>query len=334
MVRGLVICDRIGRMQEEKPVKKQEMQWAVILWFIHLHVLGTYGFWLLLTSAKWMTLFFTLFITILGYLGLTAGSHRLWAHKSFEAAWPLRLFLMLCHTVAGVGPIYDWVLYHRLHHKYYGTDKDPFNHKKGFLYSHFMTNVMSWHMDYDEMVCLIDMRDVENDGFVWFQKKFYWPLFIIVGILLPLNAPLEYWDESMTATILITGLLRFAITTNISWLTASSRLIWSLEGRKIPPDSISLFFITHSFWPAYHYLVPWDWKCGEYGNYDSGVATFFIKMWYELGMVDYLRTSDTEDIREILHQVSNKKLTLDSGLEKLKETSEYNAKKTRMLVRR
>ncbi|XP_017888704.1 acyl-CoA Delta(11) desaturase [Ceratina calcarata] len=320
-------------MSEKKSVKNKEMQWAVILWYIHLHVLGLYGFWFALTSAKWMTVFFTLLLTILAYLGVTVGAHRFWTHRAFEAAWPLRLFLMLCHTIAGVGPIYDWVLYHRLHHKYYGTDKDPFNHKKGFLYSHFMANVLSWHMDYDEMIRLIDMRDVEQDGYVWFQKKFYWLLFGIFGILLPVNAPLEYWDESLSGAIVITGLLRFAITTNISWLVASSRLIWSLEGKKIPPDSISLFFITHSFWPAYHYMIPWDWKCGEYGTYDSGVATFFIKMWNELGMVDYLRTSETEDIRDMLHQMAKKKLTLENGLNELEELSKYNAKKTRIIPR-
>lgn len=70
--------------------------------------------------------------------------------------------------------------------------------------------------------------------------RIYWPLFLIFGLILPLNAPLEYWDESMTETILITGVLRFAITVNVSWLVNSARLVWSMEGKKL--IQISDFF--------------------------------------------------------------------------------------------
>ncbi|XP_033310005.1 acyl-CoA Delta(11) desaturase [Bombus bifarius] len=329
-----VSCYRKSAMLDEKqPARKQEMKWAAILWYIYIHVLGVYAIWFLFTSAKWMTVIFTLFITTLGCLGVTAGAHRLWAHGTYEATGSLRLLLMLFHTLAGVGSIHDWVLYHRLHHKYYGTDKDPYNHKKGFFYSHYVGNILSPSMDLEEIKREIDMRDIEQDGYVWFQKKFYWPLFIIFGLILPLNAPLEYWDESMTETILITGVLRFAITVNVSWLVNSARLIWSMETQKLPQDNISVFFLTKSFWPMYHYMVPWDWKCGEFGSYADGCATFFIKIWHELGYVTLLQTTDSEDVREMLHEVSKKKMTLAEGLGRLKEKSMYNAKKLKLMVK-
>jgi stearoyl-CoA desaturase (delta-9 desaturase) len=34
-----------------------------------------------------------------GILGITAGAHRLWSHRSYKAKWPLRLILMLLHTL-------------------------------------------------------------------------------------------------------------------------------------------------------------------------------------------------------------------------------------------
>ncbi|XP_034174559.2 acyl-CoA Delta-9 desaturase [Osmia lignaria lignaria] len=318
---------------EKKPVKKHDIKWAAVLWYIHLHVLGIYGVWLLFTSAKWMTVFFTILITAIGSLGVTVGAHRLWAHKSFTASGALRLFLMLAHTLAGVGPIYDWVLYHRLHHKYYGTDKDPYNHKKGFLFSHYVGNFLSRKTDYEQAKIDIDMRDVEQDGYVWIQKMFYWPMFIIFGLILPLNVPLEYWDESMAITILVTGLLRFAITVNVSWMVNSALLIWNIEGNKVPPDGISVFFVKKSCWPMYHYAVPWDWKSGEFGTYDSGCSTFFIKMWYELGLINDLQTVDTDSIREVLHRVARKKLPLNEGLTQLKEISVYNIQKEKLLIR-
>jgi len=33
-------------------------------------------------------------------LGITAGAHRLWAHRSYKAKWPLQLILMIMNTIA------------------------------------------------------------------------------------------------------------------------------------------------------------------------------------------------------------------------------------------
>ena len=38
----------------------------------------------------------------IGSLGVTGGSHRLWAHRAFEAKLPLRIFLMLSQASAGI----------------------------------------------------------------------------------------------------------------------------------------------------------------------------------------------------------------------------------------
>ena len=61
---------------------------------------------------------------------------------------------------------------HRMHHKYYGTDKDPYNHSKGFLYSHIFSNLMTDIPDRENVEKSIDMRVIEVDGYVWFQKRY------------------------------------------------------------------------------------------------------------------------------------------------------------------
>ena len=38
---------------------------------------------------------------ILGNLGITAGSHRLWSHRSYKAKWPLRVLLCAFASIAG-----------------------------------------------------------------------------------------------------------------------------------------------------------------------------------------------------------------------------------------
>lgn len=44
--------------------------------------------------------FSALFLWIISGLGVTAGLHRLWSHKSYKAKWPLRFILMLMSTIA------------------------------------------------------------------------------------------------------------------------------------------------------------------------------------------------------------------------------------------
>lgn len=41
-------------------------------------------------------------ITIAGFsaLGVTGGAHRLWAHRSYKAKWPMRVILMIFQTMA------------------------------------------------------------------------------------------------------------------------------------------------------------------------------------------------------------------------------------------
>jgi stearoyl-CoA desaturase (delta-9 desaturase) len=51
-------------------------------------------------------------------LGITAGAHRLWAHRSYKASFPLRVVLMLANSIANQGSIWHWSRDHRVHHKH------------------------------------------------------------------------------------------------------------------------------------------------------------------------------------------------------------------------
>lgn len=313
---------------------KRDVNWPKVLYYIHLHALGLYGLLLLFTEAKWMTVFFTLFIILFATLGITIGAHRLWAHRSYEASGLVRGFLMIAHTLGGVGNIYDWVVDHRTHHQYYGTERDPYNHKKGFLYSHLVANLFSAHPEKERLDRDIDMCDVDFDGYVWVQRWFYWILFPVVGLLLPINAPAEYWGESIRNTIFILGFFRLAVLANISWLVNSAKLVWGLNaGDKYPVDDNTIFLLSKSYWPNYHYLLPWDYKCGEFGNYDRGCGTFFIKMWENLGLVDSLKTASSDAIRDALFEAASKKKDVSETIETVKKMAEEEANKAKLRYR-
>ncbi len=80
---------------------------------------------------------FLLTYTVCG-LGLTAGYHRLFAHRSYTVQKWLEHTIAICGYLAiQRGPIF-WVAMHRLHHKHVDIPgKDPHTPKEGLLHVHF-----------------------------------------------------------------------------------------------------------------------------------------------------------------------------------------------------
>lgn len=90
--------------------RKISLVWRNIILFAYLHIAAIYGLWLMLTSAKWSTGIFAMTLYSFSGLGITAGAHRLWAHRSYKAKWPLRLILMIFNTLAFQDAAMHWVI--------------------------------------------------------------------------------------------------------------------------------------------------------------------------------------------------------------------------------
>ncbi|KPJ12049.1 Acyl-CoA desaturase 1 [Papilio machaon] len=291
--------------------KSREADWPAVLFFIHIHLLSIYGIWLLFFEVKWMTVLLLIALTSLATLAVNTGAHRLWAHRTYTATKELRLVLMLLHTLVGQGSIYSWVQYHRLHHALFNTDVDPYDHKKGFFYAHMLTRLKKLSPYQEKLKQQIDMSDIETDSIVMFQKNFYWLLYAVLFLLLPLNAPLEYWNDSVMSAVFVMGFLRYALVLHAAWLVESGFCIWGLkENDKYPSDSNLVFFINQSFWPHYHYLIPRDYKVGEYGTYDSGCSTAFIRVWVALRLAKDLRTIESTTVHAALAEAIKTKKPL------------------------
>lgn len=112
-----------------------------------------------------------LFVGFISGEGVTAGAHRLWAHRTYSAKWPLRLILMLANSMAFQNHLYEWVRDHRVHHKFTDTDADPHNSRRGFFFSHMGWLMVRKHPDVKRRGATVDLSDLEKDWVVMFQKK-------------------------------------------------------------------------------------------------------------------------------------------------------------------
>jgi len=120
---------------------------------------------LTLKTAIWAVLYY--FWT---GLGITAGYHRLWAHTSYSASLPLKVFLAGVGGGAVEGSIRWWARDHRAHHRYTDTEKDPYSVRKGLLYSHFGWMLMKQN---PKRAGRTDIIDLNEDPVVKWQHKNY-----------------------------------------------------------------------------------------------------------------------------------------------------------------
>lgn len=86
------------------------------------------------------------------------------------------------------------------------------------------------------------MPEIKHNFFnnILYLPRLYYVLFPVVGILLPINAPAEYWGESIINSVFILGFFRLTVAVNISWLINSAVLVWGLK----PGDKLMKFLNT------------------------------------------------------------------------------------------
>lgn len=110
-------------------------------------------------------------ISVCSAFGITVGAHRLWSHRCYNARLPMRVLLAVFQTLAFQNHIYEWARDHRVHHKFTDTDADPHNSSRGFFFSHMGWLMVRKHPDVAAKGSTIDMKDLEADPVVMWQKK-------------------------------------------------------------------------------------------------------------------------------------------------------------------
>lgn len=67
--------------------------------------------------------------------------------------------------------MYNWVLFHRVHHKYTDTEADPYNAKRGFFFAHIGWVTMDWTPEFRRAMKEIDMSDIDKDPLARFNTR-------------------------------------------------------------------------------------------------------------------------------------------------------------------
>ncbi|XP_015839872.1 acyl-CoA Delta(11) desaturase isoform X1 [Tribolium castaneum] len=284
------------------PHNRWQIVWRNVLIFAYLHYAAFYGLYYMLTLAQWKSIIWGYAVILFASIGVTGGAHRLWAHRSYKAKLPLRIYLAFWQTVALQNHIYEWVRDHRVHHKFTDTDADPHNSNQGFFFSHMGWLMLKKHKDVFIKGKTIDLSDVAADPVVQFQKKYYLILAPILTFVFPAIVPWYFWNENPIVCYYSLAILRYILNLHGAWLVNSAAHIWGYKpfDKNInATDNISVAIIAFGEgWHNYHHVFPWDYKAAELGNYRMNFTTAFLDLMARIGQAYDLKTVSVEMINK------------------------------------
>ncbi|XP_057658392.1 acyl-CoA Delta-9 desaturase-like [Diorhabda carinulata] len=288
--------------KRKQPKYKWDIVWRNVMAFLLLHTVGVYGFYcLLLGRVMCKTIMFNILLAVFAGLGVTAGAHRLWAHRTYKAKLPFRVLLVFFQTIALQNDIYEWVRDHRVHHKFTDTDADPHNASRGFFFSHIGWLMVRKHKDVIEKGKTVYMSDVEADPVIRFQRKYYVLLVTLLTFLLPAHIPWYFWGENYFLAW-YTCIFRYTLSLNFTWLVNSAAHIWGTKpyDKSINPTENKYVAILGfgEGWHNYHHTFPWDYKAAELGDYKMNYTTAVLDFMAYIGLVYDRKTASVEMVKK------------------------------------
>jgi len=268
--------------------KNKNINYPMLVFITLAHVAAVIGLFTITSCSVW-TLLWAFMLWPISGLGITAGAHRLWAHRSYKATTPVRIFLMLANSMANQGSIYHWCRDHRVHHKHSETDADPHNATNGFFFAHMGWLFVKKHPKVVEAGKKLDFSDLISDPVVMFQKRLdpwfnLFMCFVFPGLVCML------WGDNFWNGYWVAGGLRYVYVLHCTWLVNSAAHFFGSHpyDETIQPAEnpyVSIFAIGEG-WHNWHHKYPYDYAASELGiSRQFNPTKLFIDTCSALGMV-------------------------------------------------
>ncbi len=195
----------------------------------------------------WRELVAGLIIWTFTGLGITAGYHRLFAHRGYKAHKVVRFALAVCGAAAIENSAIAWCSDHRHHHTETDTDGDPYNAKRGFWYSHigwiFFKGIRGDAYE--------NVPDLRADPILAWQHRNYLTIAITANVLFVATAGLLLGN--MLGMIILAGLMRLVVVQHMTFLINSvAHIVGKQPWSKATTSKDNWFLSLFTFGEGYH----------------------------------------------------------------------------------
>jgi len=319
-------------------MKKPPIIWTNVLLFSSTFLIAAVAVpaYAVLVGFSWFEIIAT--ILCLGYCGMsiTAGYHRLWAHKTYDAHPLLQWIFAIGGAFALQNSALHWSSDHRVHHKFVDqNDKDPYSAKRGFWFSHIGWMLREYQQqqyhDYS------NARDLQNNPIVMWQHRHYLLLAILTNIGIPLA--LGVITDSILGCLLSIGVLRLVLSHHFTFFINSLAHIWGsqpyTDGNTARDNGFLAFLTYGEGYHNFHHIFEFDYRNGiRWWQFDP--TKWLIKSCSLVGLTKNLKVCPEDKIVKALAAMQLKrakaKVSLLPDAEPLlqKLEQEYNLLQERM----
>ncbi|HET8761258.1 MAG TPA: fatty acid desaturase, partial [Nitrospiria bacterium] len=220
-------------------------------------------------------------------LSITGGYHRLFSHQSYQTTAPVRAFYLIFGAAACQNSALKWSSDHRYHHLYVDQDRDPYNIGRGFFWAH-----IGWIFFKRSAYDFSNVQDLKKDPLVVWQNRYYVPLAIGVGGVLPLLfgwAVGDWWGG-----FLLIGVARTVIVHHSTFLINSlchylGRQPYSTKDSSRDSGLVALLTYGEGY-HNFHHHFQYDYRNGIRW-FDWDPTKWLINTLAAVGWADRLRTA-------------------------------------------
>jgi stearoyl-CoA desaturase (delta-9 desaturase) len=268
--------------------KNGSINWPMGIYVSIVHAVAWVGL-LTVSKCSYETLIWAFVLWPISGFGITVGVHRLWSHRSYEASFIVRAFLMLCNSVANQGSIFHWARDHRVHHKYSETDADPHNATRGFFFAHMGWLFVKKHPAVVKAGRELDFSDLKDDSLVMFQKKLDPWFTLYMCFVMPAQVA-TYWGEDFWNAFYVAGALRYCVVLHFTWLVNSAAHLYGdhpYDVLSYPSENPFVSFCSvGEGWHNWHHKYPFDYAASEFGvSSQFNPSKMLIDFFAALGLV-------------------------------------------------
>jgi stearoyl-CoA desaturase (delta-9 desaturase) len=241
--------------------------WSTVAGLAFIHLGAGAGVAYALRQPAVATLLLAVILYVLCGLSITAGYHRLFAHRTYRAAAPVRWFYLAFGAATFQNSALAWSADHRAHHADTDGTGDPHAVGRGPWWVHigWLFHRRQASADVSNLSDLYAVRSIR------LQHRFYPLLAIGLGLVLPMSIA-SLWGDPWGG-LLVAGLLRAALMLQATFCVNSmAHMIGKrrFDERVSARDSVVTALVTfgegyHSF----HHRFPYDYRNGiRWWQYD------------------------------------------------------------------
>lgn len=266
--------------------------------------IALYG--IMTTSVMWQTVGFAVLWYFLTGFGITAGYHRLFAHRAYEATATLKYILLTLGAGSVQGSAQWWARGHRAHHRYTDTDLDPYSAHKGIFYSH-----IGWLLFKPRRKPgAANVTDLTHDQTIQWQHRHYLSLAFVMAFIAPTLVCGLGWGD-YRGGYFFAGVLRLFLLHHSTFCVNSLAHYLGdapFDDRHSPRDHYITALVTlgegyHNF----HHEFPSDYRNAlKWFQYDP--TKHLISMFQFLGLAHSLKEFPQNEIQKGRYTMARKAL--------------------------